>query len=424
MLDGAVTASVGQWTTIKLEFLHKDHLGSISVITDANGGFVEAMRFEPFGKRVDVLDMTKLPRSLSETEWAALAQQHTNHGFTGHEHLDAFGLIHMGGRLYDPHLGRFLNMDLVVQAPENGQNLNRYSYVLNNPLSYTDPSGFSFFKIFRSIAAIAINIYLPGSAFLVGLLGAFSAAGFSGIGKAFQGKLSGNFLGSKFSQLGFSLKTAAHGITGGILPVLQGGKFGSGFASAGTGAGSLSFAREAGSFGLDLLPVAGSLKSLAQLFSGRDLVTGAEVSRTVEAAGILLGLIPGGKLLLKLKKGARLAKRLAKGTRGSTEIVQRAMSRAELDFLREKGVLRFGRSDRTFVSDAVNSNANRARQRLGLPKQPEVRVTIEVPAGRFSSPTRVEPFDLGNGRLLPGGGLERSTTGVVPARIIRVDEFR
>jgi RHS repeat-associated protein len=110
-------------------------------------------------------------------------------------------------------------------------------------------------------------------------------------------------------------------------------------------------------------------------------------------------------------------------TKSGTEAVQRAMSRDELQFLRGNGVLRFGRSDRTFVGDAVNTNANRARQRLALPRKPEVRVTVEVPAGRFSSPTTVKPLDLGNGKILPGGGFERSTTGVVPARIIQVDEF-
>lgn len=49
----------------------------------------------------------------------------------------------MNGRVYSPSLGRMLSPDPVTQAPENGQNYNRYSYVFNNPLKYTDPSGFS-----------------------------------------------------------------------------------------------------------------------------------------------------------------------------------------------------------------------------------------------------------------------------------------
>ena len=62
-------------------------------------------------------------------------------GYTGHEMLPEFGLINMNGRLYDPLLGRFLSPDNYVQLPDFSQSFNRYSYCLNNPLKYTDPSG-------------------------------------------------------------------------------------------------------------------------------------------------------------------------------------------------------------------------------------------------------------------------------------------
>ena len=57
----------------------------------------------------------------------------------------------MNGRIYDPTLGRFLQADPHIQAPENSQSFNRYSYVLNNPLSYTDPSGYFFSRLFKKI---------------------------------------------------------------------------------------------------------------------------------------------------------------------------------------------------------------------------------------------------------------------------------
>jgi RHS repeat-associated protein len=66
----------------------------------------------------------------------------TRQGFTGHEHLDDLGLIHMNGRVYDHGLGRFLSVDPFVQFPANSQSLNPYSYIMNNPLSGTDPSGY------------------------------------------------------------------------------------------------------------------------------------------------------------------------------------------------------------------------------------------------------------------------------------------
>ena len=109
-----------------------------------------------------------------------------------------------------------------------------------------------------------------------------------------------------------------------------------------------------------------------------------------------------------------------------TEVVQRAMSRAELQKIRENGVLsRGGRPGDHYVSDAVNSAANRARQRLALPVQPKVRVTLEVPKGVFSAPTRVQPYTLPNGQVLSGGGMERIAPGTidVPARVINILDY-
>jgi RHS repeat-associated protein len=63
-------------------------------------------------------------------------------GFTGHEHLDWAGLINMNGRMYDPVIGRFLGVDPLVADGDNSQSFNSYSYTLNNPLKFTDPSGF------------------------------------------------------------------------------------------------------------------------------------------------------------------------------------------------------------------------------------------------------------------------------------------
>ena len=69
--------------------------------------------------------------------------QNTTHGFTGHEHLDSLELIHMNGRVYDYSIGRFTGVDPVIQFPLNSQSLNPYSYILNNPLSGIDPSGYA-----------------------------------------------------------------------------------------------------------------------------------------------------------------------------------------------------------------------------------------------------------------------------------------
>ena len=63
-------------------------------------------------------------------------------GFTGHEHDDAVGLINMRGRVYDPRLARFLTTDPLIGDPAHSQAWNPYSYVMNAPLDFIDPSGF------------------------------------------------------------------------------------------------------------------------------------------------------------------------------------------------------------------------------------------------------------------------------------------
>lgn len=118
-------------------YTHKDSLGTTDIITDGNGLVVAEMSFDAFGKRRNLLTFA----DLTEAQFDVL-NDYTTRGFTGHEMLDEVGVIHMNGRIYDPELGRFMSADPIVQDMSSGQNLNRYSYVLNSPLSYTDPSGF------------------------------------------------------------------------------------------------------------------------------------------------------------------------------------------------------------------------------------------------------------------------------------------
>ncbi|MEZ5463472.1 RHS repeat-associated core domain-containing protein [Dokdonella sp.] len=71
----------------------------------------------------------------------------TVRGFTNHRHLDDVRLIHMNGRVYDYQLGRFLSVDPMIQFPTNTQSMNPYSYIMNNPLSGVDPSGYQLEEI-------------------------------------------------------------------------------------------------------------------------------------------------------------------------------------------------------------------------------------------------------------------------------------
>ncbi|OIQ18101.1 MAG: hypothetical protein BM557_07750 [Flavobacterium sp. MedPE-SWcel] len=122
-------------TTEEYLYLHRDYLGSITAITDESGDVVEKRIFDAWGKIIKVQD--GLGNALE-------GLMILDRGYTGHEHIQSVALINMNGRLYDPVLHRFLQPDNHVQEPYNTQNFNRYSYVLNNPLRYTDISGESF----------------------------------------------------------------------------------------------------------------------------------------------------------------------------------------------------------------------------------------------------------------------------------------
>lgn len=121
------------WTSSTI-FIHPDNLGSPTLITDENGDVALRRSYDVFGK----------PRSA--TDWWTAAEGSSEalqiSGYTGHEDDLDLGLVNMKGRMYDPNIGRFLTPDPIVQAPLFSQSWNRYSYVFNNPLSFTDPSGF------------------------------------------------------------------------------------------------------------------------------------------------------------------------------------------------------------------------------------------------------------------------------------------
>ena len=140
LLHVRTTAAVGGAQVSAMEYLHRDHLGSVEAVTDAGGASLLVQAYDPFGERrkSDWMGM------LSASERQTLADNQplkTSRGYTGHEHLDRTGFIHMNGRLYDPQLGRFLSPDPIVAAPGSSQSWNSYSYVSNSPLSFVDPGG-------------------------------------------------------------------------------------------------------------------------------------------------------------------------------------------------------------------------------------------------------------------------------------------
>jgi RHS repeat-associated protein len=118
-------------------YTETDHLGSIIGLIKEDTTYREHYSFDAWGRR----------RNPSNWTYDSIpAPTVIDRGFTGHEHLDLFGLINMNGRMYDPVVGRFLGVDPVIQFRDNSESFNGYSYCMNNPLRYSDPSGFSAYK--------------------------------------------------------------------------------------------------------------------------------------------------------------------------------------------------------------------------------------------------------------------------------------
>ena len=206
----------------EMRYYHRDHLGSIVAITNEAGAVTERLAYEAFGKR-------RFPSGTADPNNNIFGVQ-TERGFTGHEHLDEIGLVHMNGRVYDPLLGRFMTADPFVQSPRNLQSYNRYSYVWNNPLSAIDPTGYSRWTNFRDniaipAAAITIAVFAPEISAFVGWTGGVEA------GAAVAGGFSGSIGLSGAAASGMLGGALAGGVLGGtwqsaFLGAFTGGAFG------------------------------------------------------------------------------------------------------------------------------------------------------------------------------------------------------
>jgi RHS repeat-associated protein len=99
-----------------------DYLGSILAVTNDAGDVIAKQNYDARGRKRNLDDWTyaNVP---SVPGWLY-------RGFTGHEHLDEFGLINMNGRMYDPVLGRMLSVDNYVAFAFGTQYYNRYSYAM------------------------------------------------------------------------------------------------------------------------------------------------------------------------------------------------------------------------------------------------------------------------------------------------------
>ncbi|WP_276965404.1 RHS repeat-associated core domain-containing protein [Chryseobacterium sp.] len=263
--------------TGSFKFLHKDYLGSILAISGEEGYLFEKRHYDAWGNFTHLQIGTSIiavgKANIEETLEAWGTPLLIDRGYTGHEHFMEVGIIHMNGRLYDPLLRRFLNADENIQDPFNTQIYNRYGYVMNNPLIYTDPNG----EFAWIVVGAVIGGYLTG----VKANGSWNPVKWNWgatWGKIAMGAAVGAFTGGVGAAVGSASLAAAgaYGIQGGLLGGAIAGASGgaiagaiNGFATAvmfgedvieGTVMGGLSGAAIGGAAGA----IAGTIGQLAQ----------------------------------------------------------------------------------------------------------------------------------------------------------------
>ena len=195
-LDGN-TIAVRENGTVKTYLAFTDNLGSILSVMDENGAKVFDASYDAWGRQTVTLNSIGLHR-----------------GYTGHEMLNEFDIINMNGRLYDPILGRFFSPDNYLQMPDNSQNFNRYSYCLNNPLKYSDPSG-EFAWSIPVIAGAMIGAYAGAS------IQSGTAAFWKWNSNAWKGAITGGIVGATIGY-GVSAALSPSGVVTGLTTTIKG----------------------------------------------------------------------------------------------------------------------------------------------------------------------------------------------------------
>jgi len=177
--------------TDSLLYTNSDAQGSLIALTDANGGIVRKYAYDPWGVRRNASNWNTKDNG-----------DHliVNRGYTGHEHLDAFGIINMNGRVYDPLTAMFFSPDPALIG-SNWLSYNRYGYCMGNPFKYTDPSGNNPFLL--GLAAViggVVNLgiqMISGNIHNVGqFFGAFGVGALAGITGSWIGGLTSTALGT------------------------------------------------------------------------------------------------------------------------------------------------------------------------------------------------------------------------------------
>jgi RHS repeat-associated protein len=311
-----------------LYYVYTDNQGSVIALTDETGNVKRRYAYDPWGVRRNPDNWTEKD---SRTTWII------NRGYTGHEHLDAFGIINMNGRVYDPLTAQFFSPDPTLTDAGNWLDYNRFGYCLNNPFRYTDPSGYTWWAengnmVITTTASIVVGGVVAIATAGVGVpamiasgMAAGAAGGFTGgavgtalaggsFGDAMQAGLQGAAvgavmggvtagIGSAFGPVGSIAKktfdvwkelgrAGVHALAQGGFSAMRGGDFwqgaAAGFASSFVG----SAAQGVGIHGLGMVGVSAASGGIGAAIAGGEaedilygMVSGAMVGMLNHAAG-------------------------------------------------------------------------------------------------------------------------------------------
>jgi RHS repeat-associated protein len=387
-----------------LRYVLTDHLGSIDTIASSAGAALVRASYGAHGMPRDPLDWSGAP--------SGTAEDITRQGFTYQTVLGRMGLNHMNGRVQDAISGTFISPDPYVPDAMNTQAFNRYAYVYNNPLTYTDPSGFKPspddwpcqpFDLFGCGGFIPWWVLQPGTA-------------------------DDDFLAC-FARGGCRGTRFAHNYNPKVAPqtaIVQMDK--RPVAKTRSASEGPSLVRVAASVGVGFIPVLGSVQSVVELISGRDYITGEKTSRAWAAVGIVAGLV-GLKGVLKAATKAddivdgarRLANRTCCFVAGTLVATDRGLRQIEEI---EIGDLVLSRDEYTGeTAYKPVTNVIRRHDREVWDVSFAIRQDGEITTARFET-TDDHPWRTTDGRwlktleLAPGNEIQRAEG--VPAKIVSV----
>jgi len=274
-------------------------------VTSPTAAIVQTYQYEGVGER---RKLTGGHQDRTSPLYGFATSPTTDRGFTMHEHLDEMNLIHMNGRIYDPALARFMTPDSELPGAMNQQAYNRYSYVFNNPLAYTDPTGHWGFSIgpisfhtstnvVRVAAAVAVAMYAPQfvSAFATPTSGLLTWMGSDAIG-GYVLSIPGSIAAGAGGGFGAALIASGGNFDAGVRGALGGAAFG----LAGTVGEPMDFTRYAAHAGAGCIQSSlggggcgsGAMSAVAGKFA-TNISGGSGIAAVV--AGGTISAIGGGK---------------------------------------------------------------------------------------------------------------------------------